>query len=158
VVEVDDGVVPVFPVVVVVGAAVVEVDDGVVPVFPVVVVVAAVVVEVDDEVVVVPVFAVVVVVGAVVVAPVEVVLALVVEVDPPDDSPANRIVTVALSLFWSPNINVHTTPAACWAAVGGHGYFAASVAGAFPALSADGQTSRAGGPPHGGPVVPPTTV
>src|SRR5580658_5220394 len=46
---------------------------------------------------------------------------------------------------------------ACWAAVGGHGYSAASAAGALPALSVAGHVAAAGAAPHGGPTVPWTT-
>ena len=39
----------------------------------------------------------------------------------------------------SPKDSVHESPAASWAAVGGHGYFAASVVGLPPELSVVGQ-------------------
>ncbi len=42
--------------------------------------------------------------------------------------------------------------------MGGHGYLAASVAGAFPALSVAGHLTMSGGFPHGGPTVGPATV
>jgi hypothetical protein len=73
-------------------------------------------------------------------------------------SPAKRIVPVPLSLAWSPYVSVQTSPAACWAAVGGHGYSAASAVGLPPPSSVAGQVSRAGGGPHGGPTVPWTTL
>ena len=56
----------------------------------------------------------------------------------------------------SPNESEQKSPAAIWAAVGGHGYAAASVTGLPFELSA-GQDWR-GVAPHGGPVVPATIV
>jgi hypothetical protein len=46
---------------------------------------------------------------------------------------------------------------ASWAAVGGHGYSAASAAGLLPAVSVAGHTATAGVGPQGGPTVPSTT-
>jgi hypothetical protein len=73
-------------------------------------------------------------------------------------SPAKRIVPVAPSPAWSPYVSVQKSPAACWAAVGGHGYRAASAVGLVPALSVAGHVNRAGWGPHGGPTVPWTTL
>src|SRR5580658_7378503 len=53
---------------------------------------------------------------------------------------------------------VQTSPLAASAAVGGHGYNAASAAGLFPAESVAGQVAAAGAGPHGGPTVPWTIV
>lgn len=65
----------------------------------------------------------------------------------------NEIGTVTWgSLEESPNANAHESPAAVCAAVGGHGYLAASVAGAFPPLSVVGHVTRSDAP-HGGPGV-----
>ncbi|MDR3649411.1 MAG: hypothetical protein P4L20_10000, partial [Acidimicrobiales bacterium] len=50
-----------------------------------------------------------------------------------------------------------TSPAAIWAAVGGHGYRAASAVGLLPALSVVGHVAAAGDGPQGGPTVPSTT-
>jgi hypothetical protein len=55
-------------------------------------------------------------------------------------------------------LSEHVTPAACWAAVGGHGKLAASVAGFCPALSVVGHVAMSGGDPQGGPIVPDATV
>src|ERR1700686_873104 len=44
-----------------------------------------------------------------------------------------------------------------WAAVGGHGYRAASATGLLPLLSVAGHLTTAGAGPHGGPTVPATT-
>ena len=60
--------------------------------------------------------------------------------------------TVACFPPESPKASTHETPAAVCAAVGGQGYFAASVAGLTPALSVAGQeVTRSVG--HGGPGV-----
>jgi hypothetical protein len=69
-------------------------------------------------------------------------------------SPAKRIVAMPPSPAWSPYVSVQTSPMACWAAVGGHGYRAASAVGLAPPLSVAGQVKRAGAGPHGGPTVP----
>ena len=53
---------------------------------------------------------------------------------------------------------MHTSPIACCAAVGGHGYSAASAVGLFPAVSVAAQVPAAGAGPHGGPTVPCTTL
>jgi len=73
-------------------------------------------------------------------------------------SPWNRKLSVTLSLAWSAYVNWHTSPMACWAAVGGHGYLAESAAGDWPALSVAGHVTMSGAGPHGGPIVPPRTV
>lgn len=52
----------------------------------------------------------------------------------------------------SPNASTQESPAAICAAVGGQGYFAASLAGAFPPLSELGHVTRSD-PPQGGPGV-----
>jgi hypothetical protein len=101
--------------------------------------------------------------GAVVVAVVTAglvvaVVAAVVVVAPGGVSEPKRIVATPLSLAWSPNVSVHTSPIACCAAVGGHGYSAASAVGLFPATSVAGHVTTAGLGPHGGPTVPWTTV
>lgn len=65
----------------------------------------------------------------------------------------NLIGTVTCGPFCSPNASTHESPADSCVGVGGHGYFAASLAGAFPALSVAGHGNRAGEGPQGGPDV-----
>jgi hypothetical protein len=95
----------------------------------------------DDGVVVVVVGVVVVVVGVVVV--------VVVVVEVGFDCPEKVIFTITSSPDSSPKVMLHVSPAAIWAAVGGHGYLAASVVASPPALSL---------PVDGGPIVPVWTV
>src|SRR5579862_5950184 len=78
--------------------------------------------EVEDAAVVAVVPAVVAVVPAVVA-----VVAAVVVVAAPVVSPWKRMFTEDESLAWSPKLITQVTPAACWAAVGGQGYLAASA-------------------------------
>ena len=52
---------------------------------------------------------------------------------------------------------VQVSPLASWAAVGGHGYRAASAVGLFPLASVAGHVAAAGAGPQGGPTVPSTT-
>jgi len=54
----------------------------------------------------------------------------------------------------SPYVKVQLSPMACWAAVGGHGYRAASAAALFPALSVGQVVMTSDAVPHGGPTVP----
>jgi hypothetical protein len=69
-----------------------------------------------------------------------------------------RMSEVPLSPASSPYIRVHTSPAACWAVVGGHGYRAASAAALLPALSVGQVVMMTVEVPHGGPTVPPMTL
>ena len=163
--------------VVVVGASVVVVGASVVVVVAaVVVVVAPVVVVVAPVVVVVAPVVVVVAPVVVVVAPVVEVVAPVVEVEAPDVvvppatvvvgsvSEPNRAMPTARSPAWSPMASTQVSPAACCAAVGGHGKFAASVAATpevvHPLMTdVDGTVwVQVGVPTVGGPVVPVATV
>ena len=73
-------------------------------------------------------------------------------------SEPKRMVATPLSLAWSPKVRVQTSPLACWAAVGGQGYSAASAVGLLPAASVAGHVTTAGAGPHGGPTVPWTTL
>jgi hypothetical protein len=74
------------------------------------------------------------------------------------DDEANVILADPVSLASSPKVRVHTSPMAACAAVGGHGYSAASAVGLLPAVSVAGHVTTAGAGPHGGPTVPSTTL
>jgi hypothetical protein len=63
--------------------------------------------------------------------------------------PANEMAWLTWSPPWSPNEMAHESPSAIWAAVGGHGYSAASVSASLPALSV---------PSVGGPSTPVSIV
>ena len=86
---------------------------------------------------------------------------------PPVDAPANTIAPTARSPLMSPMASTQVSPAACCAAVGGHGYLAASVAPS-PEVVQLGMVVVVAGvplpvvhigvPAAGGPVVPDLTV
>ena len=153
-------VVVVAPSVVVVAPSVVVVAPSVVVVAPSVVVVAPSVVVVAPSVVVVAPAVVVVAAPVVVVAPAIVVVGW--------TSVPNRTVPTARSPAWSPMASTQKSPAACWAVVGGHGKFAASVLPlpdvVQPLMGPAGLVTLAtvmvhvGVPTAGGPVVPLTMV